>query len=72
MALLAVKTKRGPWIAHLNPGIIGLWLKRYHIKSLILALVAMLLSRAELNVLSRLGRGHHEENFCEIILNWDL
>ena len=51
-ALLAVKTTRGPWIAHLNPGTRGgdYWpvVKEISFKKvLFLALVAMLLSRAE-------------------------
>ena len=46
-------------------------LKRYHLKIfLFLALVANFCS-AEQKILINLGRGHHEEYFCEFILNLD-
>ena len=38
------------------------------ISYLVSALVALLL-RAALKYLCNFGRGHHEEHFCEIILN---
>ena len=33
--------------------------------------IPMFSCSAELNVLINFGRGHHEEHFCEIILNLD-
>ena len=59
---------RSPESWHMRRRCVGLWLKRYHFKIFLsLPLVAMF--SAVRKLLINLGRGHHDEYFCEVILN---